>query len=164
MYFVITGSVASGKTTLAQEVKKKFPFQKFLVVNDKDFSKENNIAILNEETKEYEIDTSLLSKKCLEILKKKKNIIFEGHLFCEVSKLFLKKMDFVFLLLSSEKLLRDRMSERNYSVLKIEENILCHKTSYFQEKLNSKKIDYIPIEVSKDLKLNLKKINKYLKL
>jgi hypothetical protein len=56
------------------------------------------------------------------------------------------------------------MAERNYPVLKIEENILCHKTNYFQEKLNSKKIDYVPIEVSKDLKLNLKKINKYLKL
>jgi broad-specificity NMP kinase len=164
MYLVITGSVASGKSTIANELKKRYPYQKFIVINDKDFSKEENIGILNKDTNEYEIDVSLLSKKCSVLLKKKKNIIFEGHLFCEVSKLFLKKMNFVFLLESSEKTLRERMRERKYSTLKIEENILCHKTDYFKNKLNSKKIDYIPIEVSKDLKLNLKKINKYLKL
>jgi len=164
MYFVITGSVASGKSTIANEIKKRYPYQKFIVINDKDFSKEENFGVLNKDTNEYEIDVALLSKKCSILLKKKKNIIFEGHLFCEVSKLFLKKMNFVFLLKASEKTLRDRMKERNYSILKIEENILCHKIDYFQGKLKSKKIDYIPIEVSKDLKLNLKKINKYLKL
>lgn len=164
MFIVITGSVGVGKTTLSNEIKKRFPYQKFIVINDKDFSKKNNLGKENPDTKEYEVDISLFSKKINLLLKKNKNIIFEGHLFCEIPKLLLKKMDFVFLLISSEKFLRERLEERGYDVLKIEENILCHKTNYFENKLSLKKIDYLPIEVTKDLKLNVKKINKYLKM
>ncbi len=163
MYILITGSVASGKTTIAKEIKKKYPSLKFLVVSDHEFSRENNLGKENEETKEYEVDIVLFSKKILELFKKKKHIIFEGHLFCEIQKSLLKKMDFIFVLKGSEKLLRDRMKERGYDVLKIEENILCQKTNYFENILTSKNIDFTTIEVVKDLKLNFKKINKYLK-
>ena len=164
MYFVITGPVASGKSTIANEIKKKFPFQKFIVINDKEFSVKNNLGEENKETKEYEVSLPLLAKKVSFLLKKKQNIIFEGHLFCELPKLTLKKMDFIFILNTPEKFQRDKMRERGYDVLKIEENILCSKTNYFENKLSSRKIDFIPIEVTKDLKLNIKKINKYLKM
>jgi len=164
MYFVITGPVASGKSTLANEIKKKYPFQKFVIVNDKEFSKKNNLGQENKLTKEYEVDVSLLSKKVSSLLSSKKNIIFEGHLFCEISKYVLTKMDFIFVLKAPEKLLRQRMMEREYGVLKLEENLLCSKTNYFENKFTSRKISFIEIEVSKDLKLNLKKIYKYLKL
>ncbi len=164
MYFLITGSVASGKSEIANEIKKKNPFQRFIIINDKDFSKKENLGNLNKDTGEYEVDIGLFSKKISSLLNKQKNIIFEGHLFCEVSKLVLKKMDFVFVLTSKEKTLRERMTARGYGVLKLEENILCFKTNYFEEKLASKNIDFIKIEVTNDLKLNLKKINKYLKL
>lgn len=164
MFFVITGSVASGKSEIANEIKKKYPFQKFIVINDKEFSQKNNLGKLNDKIKEFEVDVSLLSKKVSSLLSSRKNIIFEGHLFCEISKYVLTKMDFVFVLNAPEKLLRERMKERGYDVLKIEENILCSKTKYFQEKFSSRKISFIDIEVSKDLKLNIKKFQKYLKL
>jgi broad-specificity NMP kinase len=164
MHFLITGSVASGKSEIANEIKKKNPFQRFVIINDKEFSKKENLGTLNKETGEYEVDIGLFSRKISSLFNKKKNIIFEGHLFCEVSKLVLKKMDFVFVLIPKEKILRERMKTRGYNVLKIEENILCFKTNYFEEKLSSKNIDFIKIEVTNDLKLNFKKINKHLKL
>lgn len=164
MFLIITGPVASGKTTLANEIKKKFPFQKFLIVNDKDFAIKNDLGSQDVKTKEYEVDISKFSKKVLQLLNTKKNIIFDGHLFCEVSKMFLKKMDFIFVLKNSEKFLREKMKERNYDVLKIEENILCFKTNYFQNILSKKNTDFIEIQMSNDLKLDVKKINKYLQL
>jgi broad-specificity NMP kinase len=164
MKIIITGPVASGKTTLSQEIKKKFNFQNFLIINDKEFSQKHNLGQDYKDGKEYEVDMSKFSKKASDLLNSKKNIIFEGHLFCDVSKLFLKKIDFIFLLKNSEKVLKERMKERNYDVLKIEENILCQKINYFQDKLFSKKIDFIEINLSNDLKLDVKKINKFLKL
>lgn len=164
MKIIITGPVASGKTTICQEIKKKFHHQKFIVINDKEFSIKHKLGSINKESEEYEVDISKFSKKISFLLDSKKNIIFEGHLFCECLKNILKKMDFVFVLKNKEKVLKERMNQRGYDLLKIEENILCQRINYFQDKLSSKNIDFIEIALSNNLKLDLKKINKYLKL
>ncbi len=164
MHIIITGSVASGKTTIANELKRRISFPKFIVVNDKVFAQEHNLGIFNKETGEYEVDVILFSRKISEFVKSKKNVIFEGHLFCELQKFLLMKINYVFVLKNSEKFLRDAMKERGYNVLKIEENILCFKTNYFEKKFNKKHINFITIQATKDLKLNVNKINKYLKL
>lgn len=164
MYVVITGSVASGKTTIANELKRKISQPRFIVINDKEFAIEHKLGEFNKTTHEYEVDTVLFSRKVSEFIKTKRNVIFEGHLFCELQKFLLMKINFIFVLKPSEKFLRDAMKERGYDILKIEENILCYKTDYFEEKLKKKNIDFITIQTTKDLKLNVNKINKYLKL
>lgn len=164
MHILITGPVGSGKSTIANEIKTKIPSFKFLVISDTEFSKKNNLGYFDKESKEYVVDVSQFSKKVLEILKTKKNVIFEGHLFSEIPKLILKKMNFIFVLKTSEKNLRKRMNERGYDFLKIEENIFCSNTDYFENKLQSKNIDFISLKVTDNLKLNYKKIYKYLKI
>lgn len=166
MFVLITGGVATGKSSLANYLKKKLPHHNFKVINDKDFSKENNVGKINDLTNTYEVDVRLFSLKLKYFFKKNKNknIIFEGHLFSEIPKHLLKSMDFIFLARASEKKLRERMQERGYDVVKIEENILCVKTNYFENLLGSKNIDFIPLELGDDLKVNFKRLNKFLKM
>ncbi len=165
MFILITGVPGTGKSTLAEELKKKLYKYKFSIINDKDFSKENK---LGKECKdgEYEVGVVKLNKALSDYLSKyvNKNIIFDGHLWCEVSKALLKKFTFVFLLESSETLLRKRMKERKYLPLKIEDNVFCQTTRYIPKLLKSKKIECNLIKVNDDIKLNIKKINKFLKL
>jgi broad-specificity NMP kinase len=167
MKIILSGLPATGKTTLSNYINKNLRLN-FNILNDKSFAINNNCGdykkIYNKE--EYIVDITKLNKKINYYLKdnKKKNIILEGHLWCELSKALLKKFDFVFILKTSKNQLLNRYKKRGYSELKILDNIFCYENNYIENILKSKKIDYKVININKNLKSNLEKINKYLKL
>ncbi len=160
MFILITGIPGTGKTTIANELKKHN--KRFEVVSDKEFCLTLNIG--QDENKEQVVDIKELSKAFLEYLRenKKKHVIFEGHLWSELPKSLLKKMNFVFVLVASKTLVKKRLSEREYSQLKIIENIFCQETNYLEDLLNSKNIFFYKINVNDNVKANLSKINKHI--
>lgn len=165
MKILITGIPGSGKTLISQEIKKKYPKLKFFIINDKDFSMSRKLGSFDKVTKEYVVDIVKLNKETKFAFNKDfKNTIFEGHLWCELSKKTLMKFDYIFYLDVKEKLLRKRLVERKYDTVKIEENIMCLNTNYIQNMLSKIKIPFHSISVDDDLKLNLNKINKFLRL
>jgi len=165
MLILITGVPGTGKTRIAKEIHRKYSKYKFIVVNDKNFSEFNELGSYNSE-KEYEVDIVKLNKFLKSFLKenKRKNYIFEGHLWGEVSKIILRKFDFIFVLKSSKTLLRKRLIDRKYLPAKVEENLFCQTTEYIPVLLKSKSISFNIINVTSDIHSNLNKINKFVKL
>ncbi|MFA5175834.1 MAG: AAA family ATPase [Candidatus Nanoarchaeia archaeon] len=114
---IISGSVATGKTTLAKKLVKKF---KADYISIKDFAIENKLGFYNKK-KEYEIDVEKLNKKLIEVIKKtKKNLIIDGHLAHYLSS---KYVDLCIITKCDLKELKKRLLKRNYSQEKIRENL-----------------------------------------
>ncbi len=156
MYLLITGVPGTGKTTIAKELNKKF-----IVVNDRNFCIEQKLGRENS-SKEQEISIPDLSKATLNLINSKKNLIFEGHLWAELPKSILKKMDFVFVLVASKTAIRKRLKKRKYPELKIIENVFSQETRYIENLLEQKKVFFYKINVNNNLKANLEKIKKHI--
>ncbi len=139
MQIIITGLPGTGKTTIAKELEKILKSPLYTV---KSF------------TKAKEVDISSLKKKTEKELNNKDSWILEGHIFCE----YKIKSDFIFLLTRQEKELRLLYKKRKYSPEKIEENLFCKEINYFEKKLNKFYKTVYTIEVSENIKENIKKI------
>ena len=165
MLILITGIPGTGKTRITKEIHRKNTKYKFIVVNDKDFCEFNELGSYNSD-KEYEVDIVKLNKFLRSFLKenKRKNYIFEGHLWAELSKVILRKFDFIFVLKLSKTQLRKRLIDRKYLPAKIEENLFCQTIDYIPDLLKSKSINFNIINVTSDVHSNLNKINKFIKL
>jgi broad-specificity NMP kinase len=167
MLILISGIPGVGKTALANEISKKSNL-KFKILNDKNYALHNHLGKYDvmDGSKEYIVSIAKLNNSFSVFLKKNKNnnIILEGHLWCELTKGILKKLDMVFILFTSKTILRRRLEERKYNVIKIEENILCQENNYFENIFKDKKVDYKLIKVDDNLRSNFNKINKFLKL
>ncbi|MDD3178470.1 MAG: AAA family ATPase [Candidatus ainarchaeum sp.] len=165
MFLLITGVPGCGKTTISSEIKRRYNKQKFIIINDLDFSKSNNLGVFDKDTNEYVVDLKKLNLEVKKYILKnsRKNLIFEGHLWAELSKQSLLIFDYIFIINISETKLRERLFERKYNVLKIEDNIFCQHTNYFSEIFKNKNVPHILINSTDDLKLNIKKLEKYIK-
>jgi broad-specificity NMP kinase len=159
MNILITGVPGTGKTTIAKELAERFKPTIFEVINDKDFSIKNKLGSYGK-SGEYEVSIPKLNKKIANLLrsKVKKNRIFEGHLWSELSEKNLKKMDFVFVLDASEVRLRAIMKRRKYNALKLEENVFCQLTDYIPSLLKKKKISFNRIKITSHVKTNVSRI------
>ncbi|MDD5133534.1 MAG: AAA family ATPase [Candidatus Nanoarchaeia archaeon] len=114
---IISGSVATGKTTLAKKLVKKL---KADYISIKDFAIENKLGFYNKK-KEYEIDVEKLNKKLIEVIKKtKKNLIIDGHLSHLLPS---KYVDLCIITKCDLKELKKRLLKRKYSQEKIRENL-----------------------------------------
>lgn len=155
MKILITGVPATGKSDISKALGK---LHKHKVINDKEFSIKNNLGNYKtiDSSKEYIVDLKKLNSKFKEI--SKDNTIFEGHLWCELSKSNLKTFDKVIIIKAPKKLLIERQKKRKYPDIKIIENIFCQDVEYFENNLNSKGIDFIIVNVNNNLEDNLKKI------
>jgi adenylate kinase len=127
MNFVITGTPGCGKTTLAKNLAKVLGLK---VINEKDFALNNKLGQFNEEN-ELEIPIKEFEKVANKFLSKNKGIIFEGHTLCEmklnVSKIILIKIN--------PEDLEFRLEKRNYSDVKIMDNVFCEGIEYCKKKV-----------------------------
>lgn len=165
MLILITGVPGCGKTSISSEIKRKYNKKKFEVLNDTEFSKKLKLGEFDKSSNEYVVDLKKLNQEIKIYLKKhlNKNIILEGHLWSELSKQTLLIFDYIFVINVSETKLRKRLNERKYDVLKVEDNVFCQNTNYIPEIFNNKKIPYNLISATDDLKLNVKRLEKYIK-
>ena len=122
MKLIITGTPGCGKTTLAKNIGEKL---KLRVINEKDFALKNSIGKFNEEN-ELEIPIKEFEKKANSFLTKNDNIIFEGHVLCEMKL----KVDKVILITINPEELELRLEQRHYSIDKIMDNVFCEGIDY----------------------------------
>ena len=115
MNIAISGTPGVGKTTIAKLLGKKLNLK---VINEKDFALKKGIGSFNE-MDELEIPIDEFEKTANALLLKEGNIIFEGHLLCEMK---LKVDKFIVLTLDPEKL-QLRLELRNYSAEKVQANV-----------------------------------------
>jgi len=157
MKILISGIPGVGKSEISKALGKQ---KKFKVINDKDYSIKNNLGNYEffDGHKEYFVCLSALNKAVLKELKSKEDIIFEGHLWCELKKSNLKYFDKIIILTADSKIIRKRLEKRKYSQIKIEENLFCQENKYIQEVFNKNNIKYSVIKLNENLKENIKKI------
>lgn len=117
---IITGTPATGKSTIAKELAKKLNYE---------------LIDVKKITKAKEVNINVLRKKLIRLIKTKNNvhnsIIIENHLLCEFSL----PANYVFVLRTNPKILQRRMKQRKYSKKKIDENLLCEMLDYCSQKV-----------------------------
>ncbi len=138
MRILITGTPGSGKTTLAKKLAKKLGLS---YLNEKDFALSNKIGSFNEEN-ELEIPIKDFEKKMNYFLKKNKNVILEGHVLCEMKL----NVDLVIVLKIDPEELQMRLSSRNYTELKIMDNVFCEGIEYCKKKVSRNYKNYLLLQ------------------
>lgn len=115
----VTGSVASGKTTIAKKLAKKYK-AKYVDVNK--LIKENKLYdSYDKKDKSYVVDTKKLNKSLINLIKKSEDsLVLDSHLSHYLPK---KYADLCVVVKCPLKKLRKRLEKRKYSKAKIEENI-----------------------------------------
>jgi adenylate kinase len=158
MKIMITGVPGSGKSTYAKLLTKELGIKSF---NDKDFVVDaDEIELYGSKVKD--VDIVKFEKKARKELKGKEEFILEGLLFPETEI----EVDLILILEPNEEELEKRMKEREYSDLKIAENIYCQETNYFYELLTGKidKEKIHVIKMDKEIKDNMERILKIISL
>lgn len=155
---IVTGSVGSGKTTLAKKLAKSLDF-KYVdvnqVINDaglcEEFDKARDCVV---------VDEKKLSEKLVELISKsKKSLVIDSHMSYFIPKKFVGVC--VVTLCDNLKVLENRLKKRNYSKNKIKENL---ESEIFHVCLNEAKEaghDVLIVETSKGY--NLKPILNYIR-
>lgn len=158
---IISGTPASGKTTLGKKLAKNLGFKFFDLE-----------PILEKISEGYDrrkqcriIDLKKLGREVIKIIKnEKKNLIFSSHLIHHLPK---KDVDLCIITRCSDlKQLKKRLEKRGYSPQKVEENLQCEifgvcleeaaRKGYLIISVDTcKKID--PVQLSRELKKKLAK-------
>ena len=153
MNIAITGTPGTGKTTFATALAKKLNFK---VLNEKEFALQNGIGKFVDD--EFEIPLDVFEKKANSFLAKNDNVIFEGHLLCEMKL----KVDKIILITLNPEKLELRLELRQYSQEKIMDNVFCEGIEYCKKHVDrnySKVIKIESGEMERMLVLALKKLN-----
>lgn len=118
MIICVTGSVGTGKTTLAKKLAKKLGYKLIEIsklVKEKKLSEE-----YDEIDKTDVVDVKKLNKELINLINKNKNLIIEGHLSHYLPK---KYVDKCIVTTCNINVLRDRLKKRKYSSKKIKDNL-----------------------------------------
>jgi adenylate kinase len=146
---IITGSVATGKTTLAKKLAKKHGFT---TINLSNFIKSNHLSDgYDKKRKCVVVDTKKLSKHLIkQVLSSKKQLIIDGHLSHCLPKKYVGQC---IVTTCNLKELHRRLKKRKYSCSKIQENLQAEifQVSLLEAKKKYKKIKII--DTTKGIKL-----------
>jgi adenylate kinase len=158
MRIIITGTPGTGKSLVAKLLAKKLEYK---VINERDFCKEKKIGKFDKQLQELVVPLGKMAREMNKLLKKKKNIIIEGHLLCE-AKL---NSDIVVLLRVSPDILEERLRARHYPEFKIQDNVLCEGIDYCKKhaQRNYAKQKIFEMQNNKELKKTIAEIAKAIK-
>ncbi|MBI2530361.1 MAG: AAA family ATPase [Candidatus Diapherotrites archaeon] len=127
MRIIITGSPGTGKTAVAKLLGKRL---KCAVLNEHDFCMRKGIGKF--EGSELIVPLGKLRKALNAELKRRRNIIAEGHLLCEIKL----GADAAVLLRLHPELLEARLEKRGYNAEKIQDNVFCEGIDYCKKHLH----------------------------
>lgn len=117
--FIVTGSVASGKTTLAKLLAEKYHA---IHINVNDLIKEYKLYYnYNKKLKAYNINIKKLNKFLISLIKNSRNnLVLDSHLSHYLPS---KYVDLCYVTKCDIKVLKRRLEKRKYSKEKIRENL-----------------------------------------
>lgn len=120
MAIIVTGSVCSGKTTIAKKIAKQ---KKLKYINVNQLIKDNKLySYYNKKDKSYVVDIKKLNSFLIELIKKDKKIVLDSHL---THYLPAKYVDECIVTKCNLKELKRRLEKRKYSREKIKSNLEC---------------------------------------
>lgn len=131
MRIVITGSVGTGKTSIARILSKKL---KVPLVELSDAVKDIPF-VYNERLRTKEVEIKDLEKWAKGKIRNRESYIVEGHLASEIRI----KSDFVFVLRAHPEEIRKRLQKRKYHKEKIIENMMAEALDYCSAVLGKRK-------------------------
>ena len=148
----ISGSVGTGKTTLAKKISKKFNYKH---IDASKLIKENKIYDgYDKKRKCYIVDVKKLNKDLIKIINKNNNlkgIVIDSHL----SHYLLKKyVDLCIITKCELKELQKRLKKRGYSKDKIRENLECEIFDVCLNEAKEAGHKVVVIDLTKDLNIN----------
>jgi adenylate kinase len=123
---IITGTPGTGKTKIAKELAGRSDLE---LIDLKAFVNANRLFTIEEGQKS--VDMERLKDKLLGHLKGKEDYIIEGHLACEIEI----PADFIFVLRTHPKKLRNRLEKRRYGRKKLDENLEAEMLDYCSQRI-----------------------------
>ncbi len=118
MRIIITGSVGTGKTTVASMLAERMELE---LIPIKNVVEREGLC----EGPECEVDIARLAS-AMEFLDDKDDYVVEGHLACETRL----PADFIFILRADPEVLEHRLAEREYSKEKLTQNLIAEMLDY----------------------------------
>jgi len=156
MIIAVTGSVGSGKTTIAKKLARALKF-KYVDVNL--LIKKNKIHEEYDRTNKcYVVDTKKLNKFLIELIVKNENLILDSHLSHYLPE---KYVDLCIVTLCDIEVLGRRLMKRKYSKSKLADNLEAEifRACLFEAKKN--KHNVLVIDTSE--KFEIKDVVNYIK-
>jgi len=156
MIIAVTGSVGSGKTTIAKKLARALKF-KYVDVNL--LIKKNKIHEEYDRTNKcYVVDTKKLNKFLIELIVKNENLILDSHLSHYLPE---KYVDLCIVTLCDIEVLGRRLKKRKYSKSKLADNLEAEifRACLFEAKKN--KHNVLVIDTSE--KFEIKDVVNYIK-
>jgi adenylate kinase len=151
---IVTGSVGTGKTTLAKKLSKKLNYQ-YINVN-KIIQKNNLPSGYDKKRKCKIIDIKKLNKFLINLIKEsKKDLIIDSHLSHYLPK---KYVNLCIVTKCNIKEINKRLKKRKYNKEKIKENIECEIFDICLNEAKKAKHKIIVINTTKGI--NIAKISK----
>jgi adenylate kinase len=116
---IVSGSVATGKTTFAKKFSKKNNYEYLDVTS---FIKENELCdSFDSKRKCYVVDINKLNRKLYSLIKNsKKTLVIDSHMSHYLNPNYVK---LCYILKCDLKKLKKRLEKRKYTQLKIKENL-----------------------------------------
>src|SRR3989344_9131342 len=117
--FIVTGSIASGKTTLSRLLAKKYHA---IYIDVNGLIKEFKLYLnYNKKLKAYNVNTNKLNKFLINLIKhSKNNLVLDSHLSHYLPS---KYVDLCYVTKCDIKQLKNRLMKRRYNKEKIRENL-----------------------------------------
>lgn len=153
----ISGTPATGKTTIAKALAQKLKYR-YLNVN-RILNKYKLKESYDKKRKSFIVDTKKLNKALIQEIKKQENIIIDSHLSHYLPK---KAVDLVIITKCNLKKLQSRLKQRRYNQKKIRENLDCEIFDICLNEAREKHHKVNIIDTTKGIKIN--KLIKTLKL
>jgi len=153
---IITGSVGTGKSTLAKKITDK---SKFKHINLNNVIKSMNLFESYDKKRNCVlVDVKKLNKFLIKLIKSsKENLIIDSHLSHYLPS---KYVDLCIVTKCNLKILEKRLKKRKYSKDKIRENLDCEIFDVCLNEAKENKHKILVVDTTKDL--NLRKIRKLL--